>query len=1142
MSLQDEQAISAKAIEAEDENVNVPTADMQAILKLISMQLEGADQRHTEALGDMYERLQAICNDAQLTQEEAPAELTPALERLQEGIEQLAQLMASEESAAEEVAQPATEPAAQPESQQQVEQAAAPYVEEELADVGSEPADIFDMSSQADFDQQSSGLISHLFPAPEANFEPEERSAEMSADEMEMTEDVFADNAADQVEHSANHQQEGFGEPSPASSMSETPLSAIENAKPANEDLPGPDAQESVAGSVEQPWDLESAEALTRIYESGEAGFAMHPPLVPVMLPGMMPGGSEFEMGGGAPGMDRVDAADQDSARHEPHASEVQVSASAFEVTGASNTTQPIDQDWLEERFAEIAVKVEEAMLALRDDEALEDLSSRFGEFEQRFGDALEDVAKRQDIDALKVAESQIDSMLGYFERVEAQVARIDDLEGQLQSIIERISDDELAQHFAHQRDNAQAEYAEIAETVAETVAQRFLADNGGQGDGAAVSEVRESLEAFMAERREHDAASASMLDTVQQALISVLDRIEAMDSAEVGARETAPSGVDTPDMSQETAHVLGEDSFEQQEEAAGLGPEASAASEAYPQQLEYPASVMGLSGPDEADHHHAMETNDPLHQVPLPQPVESGAGREFDDLTAAQADLAADMDLAPPTPEQSASTLGAGGLPPASPIDRLRQEFIADAKRARQNASEQAATGEEEKPRLASLTSKLSIPKLPKLSIPFGMSKSEAQPEESFEEAQAHAPVIGVEAETQTSRFALTRSRILVGAVIVLFATAGALLMMRGKPRTDAAVPPTQIEQPFEDEAAGPELFEPQQSAPVDGGQQGNLEGGRVYDGEFNYDVAPGLKGKPLASAPAGFAITDLDQQPSVEEISKARQQQAIARMSSDLGVAATYATPASLIPDMSAAQTGGIRTGSVAQAGKTNHLELPPAVVGPLSLRLAAAKGDPSAQFEVGARLASGTGASKDLKSAVRWYKLSAAQGFPQAQYRLGTFYERGVGVDKDLARAKIWYKRAADKGNVKAMHNLAVVTAGREDGRSDYIGAAKWFEMAAQRGLSDSQYNMAVLHESGLGVKKDLKRAYYYYTLAAASGDQQADERKKAVRAKLSPSQITAADRQVELFRPKVTDRIVNDARAAGDDWKKRADHGY
>ena len=132
----------------------------------------------------------------------------------------------------------------------------------------------------------------------------------------------------------------------------------------------------------------------------------------------------------------------------------------------------------------------------------------------------------------------------------------------------------------------------------------------------------------------------------------------------------------------------------------------------------------------------------------------------------------------------------------------------------------------------------------------------------------------------------------------------------------------------------------------------------------------------------------------------------------------------PAALHPE--AATTAPSAAEAVApRAAKL--LDLPPAAVGPLSLRLAAANGNSSAEFEVGARFAEGKGPSQDFKAAARWYQRSASRGFAQAQYRLGTLYERGLGVPADLARAGVWYRRAAEQGNITAMHNFAVLSAG-------------------------------------------------------------------------------------------------------------------
>ncbi len=217
--------------------------------------------------------------------------------------------------------------------------------------------------------------------------------------------------------------------------------------------------------------------------------------------------------------------------------------------------------------------------------------------------------------------------------------------------------------------------------------------------------------------------------------------------------------------------------------------------------------------------------------------------------------------------------------------------------------------------------------------------------------------------------------------------------------------------------------------------------------------------------------------------------------------------------------------------------RLEMPPAIVGPLSLRRAAADGDPSAQFEVGARLAEGKGIDQDFKNAIEWYQRSASHGFAQAQYRIGTHYERGLGVEKDAERARVWYQRAAEQGNVKAMHNLAVLSTNRPDAKPDYTEALHWFSEAAQYNLPDSQFNLAILHENGLGVAKDPKTAFYWFALAARNGDKEAIKRREAVKSQLSTDALIAAESEVRTFRAKPQLPIVNDARVAGELWKKR-----
>jgi len=205
---------------------------------------------------------------------------------------------------------------------------------------------------------------------------------------------------------------------------------------------------------------------------------------------------------------------------------------------------------------------------------------------------------------------------------------------------------------------------------------------------------------------------------------------------------------------------------------------------------------------------------------------------------------------------------------------------------------------------------------------------------------------------------------------------------------------------------------------------------------------------------------------------------------------------------------------------------LPLPPADLGPLPLRQAAAEGDARAQYAIALRYAQGQDTSQNLTEAARWLERAAGAGLAPAQYRLAVMYERGQGVTKDLGRARSWYQAAAEKGNVKAMHNLAVSSSGREDGGADYALAFKWYGEAASYGLADSQFNLGILAEHGLGTPKNLTEAYKWFALAAGSGDQEAAKRRELLKLQLAPASLAEAERTVVTWIAKAPDPEANE----------------
>jgi putative methionine-R-sulfoxide reductase with GAF domain len=78
---------------------------------------------------------------------------------------------------------------------------------------------------------------------------------------------------------------------------------------------------------------------------------------------------------------------------------------------------------------------------------------------------------------------------------------------------------------------------------------------------------------------------------------------------------------------------------------------------------------------------------------------------------------------------------------------------------------------------------------------------------------------------------------------------------------------------------------------------------------------------------------------------------------------------------------------------------------------LKAAAQAGEPSAQYVMGARYATGEGVPQDYATAARWFTLAAKKGYAPAQGMLGAYYWSGRGLRKDLKQAYFWSVLARD-----------------------------------------------------------------------------------------------------------------------------------
>jgi localization factor PodJL len=398
-------------------------------------------------------------------------------------------------------------------------------------------------------------------------------------------------------------------------------------------------------------------------------------------------------------------------------------------------------------------------------------------------------------------------------------------------------------------------------------------------------------------------------------------------------------------------------------------------------------------------------------------------------------------------------------------------------------------------------------------------------------------------------------RPGVLIVTSLAAFLLAGYWFLSGPKLGLPGAAGPSAIErtetpsgQPSGGEQPAPETErEPSAVKPAPGEQAPSAQPKRSSD-EVPWERPRGAQQEastdaaPAPSASHGMAVAFGPQAATVEHVIQARERARLASLSQRTGFAAARSYPAP--PDASPVVTASIPSAPApagpaaapaAPAASGRQLALPPAAAGPLSLRLAAAQGDSSAQLEIATRLAEGKGVKQSFAEAALWYERAAAQGEGVAQYRLATLYERGMGVKVDRERARALYRQAAEQGNVKAMHNLAVMGVSTA-AAPDYAAAATLFGKAASHGLPDSQYNLGILYESGLGVPKDHAAAYRWYALAARSGDREAARRRDLLIARLPAESIEASNAQIASWQPVPAIERANDARVAGEAWKQ------
>ncbi len=881
--------------------------------------------------------------------------------------------------------------------------------------------------------------------------------------------------------------------PSPEPSPEPSTTPALEPMAPATEPMAPAFGATTTSLTDSDVWSRATAEALTSHYEA--EGLADADPVTPAPEPGMsrpaQPASPPAPMAAEEPGnlaaasttalaalAGTTMATESDNAPQQlpgPGVSQPIADGAGAEVVYVGGAPVTPSNNWLAERFEDLAIRLDTITGGTATDASLVALLDRLTKLEDRIDTVLAgNTGSGESGGSLHDIEMCIAEIASQLETTNTEVARIAAIEEQITQFTQRIADGSTAGGAAL------FDPQSIADLVADRMASRPMALASGDAsygalEQAGIGELTVMMKDFMNERRTEGDHANAVLDTMQQTIMRLLDRMDALETAQrspsqSGAAWVAPAGLDAPAVAAvaQPASVAG--AAASHAPAAGLDADDDL----------FDDEIFEDEGPAPAFGRRAGARS-PAHSEPDIDAAHDDDGRQslqrlkevvgqFDDepeTAEPEPAPAARQDRRPGAPRTPSAT---DAKPGARPRRKARKPGDLAEDRSRfVNAARAAAASANQRVRMAGDAADATNDGEEELVLAGGSPI--ARPKGAKKGAK--------KAAAQSS----TRTRLLVAALALLVVGLGATKFVSG---FKLNIP-----------GFGPAATSQQNSA---------VE-----------------SGTSIAAAPAGEAVPVVTSQAVPAQAAESEPQLVL---NERLVQSAAIGPEDSIAASADAGQP----------IGGVSRKQLPSARVGPLSMRLAAANGDPSAQFAVAARFAEGRGVDQDFGEAVKWYQLSAASSFALSQYRLGTLYERGLGVEKDVQRARVWYERAAAKGNVKAMHNLAVLAAGTGAGTPDYAKASRWFTAAAEYGLGDSQFNLAILYQHGLGVEKDEAQAYQWFSLAALSGDGEAGKRKAEVAASIGAAKAAEIDRVVGQWQRRQSDKMANDPHVASQNWQR------
>jgi TPR repeat protein len=142
------------------------------------------------------------------------------------------------------------------------------------------------------------------------------------------------------------------------------------------------------------------------------------------------------------------------------------------------------------------------------------------------------------------------------------------------------------------------------------------------------------------------------------------------------------------------------------------------------------------------------------------------------------------------------------------------------------------------------------------------------------------------------------------------------------------------------------------------------------------------------------------------------------------------------------------------------------------------AAANGQTEAMTQAGLMMTNGLGReAPDFPAAVGWFQQGAAAGDSDAMVSLADCYLLGKGVARNEMKAVEILQAASALNHPQGMNKLGDLLKKGIPGYfpPNYEEALRLFSSSQKLGNGDAQANLGVMYVNGLGVPKDMKKAF-------------------------------------------------------------------